>query len=154
MNALDLVLLVIILLFALRCYFRGFVEELLSMAAIILGVFLAIVFYRPAGEFLAKTLALDSFTEVLGFAVVFLLVFLLIKILQGVLRSVIENINLETLDRGLGFLLGAAEGLLLSSLLLILMKLQPVFDLSTLLEGSFLGRNLLPILVSAARMGA
>ncbi len=152
MNALDLVLLIVVLLFALRCYFRGFVEELLSMAAIILGVFLAIVFYRPAGEFLAEHLALESFTEVLGFAVVFLLVFLLIKILQGVLRSVIENINLQTLDRGLGFLLGAAEGLLLVSLLLMLMRLQPVFDLSGLLEGSFLGRTLLPVLVSAARV--
>lgn len=154
MNALDLVFLVVILLFALRCYFRGFVEELLSMAAIILGVFLAIVFYRPAGEFLARHLALDSFTEVLGFAVVFLLVFLVIKILQGVLRSVIENINLETLDRGLGFLLGASEGLLLVSILLILMRMQPVFDVAGLLEGSFLGRTLLPILVSAAKMEA
>ncbi|HOX12726.1 MAG TPA: CvpA family protein [Spirochaetia bacterium] len=154
MNALDLVLFVVILLFALRCYFRGFVAELLSMAAVILGVFLAILFYRPAGELLAKYLALESFTEVLGFAVVFLLVFLLIKILQGVLRSVIENINLQNVDRGLGFLLGAAEGLLLSSLLLMLMRLQPVLDLSALLEGSFLGKNLLPVLVSAARLGA
>ncbi len=154
MNALDLVLLALILLFALRCYFRGFVAELLSMAAVILGVFLAILFYRPAGELLAKYLALDSFTEVLGFAVVFLLVFLLIKILQGVLRSVVENINLQNLDRGLGFLLGAAEGFLFVSLLLMLMRLQPVFDVTSLMEGSFLGRNLLPILVSAARLGA
>ena len=152
MNALDLIFLAVILLFALRCYFRGFVEELLSMAAIILGVFLAIMFYRPAGSFLAEQLALDSFTEVLGFVAVFLLVFLLIKILQGVLRSVIENINLETLDRGLGFLLGGAEGLLLVSVLLILMRLQPVFDLAGLMEGSLLARTLLPLLVSATRL--
>lgn len=154
MNALDFTLIAVILLFALRCYFRGFVAELLSMASVILGVFLAILFYRPAGELLAEYLALDAFTEVLGFVVVFLLVFLLIKILQGVLRSVIENINLQNLDRGLGFLLGASEGVLFISLLLMLMRLQPVFDLSSVLEGSFLGKSLLPVLVSAARLGA
>lgn len=152
MNALDFIFLVLILLFALRCYFRGFVEELLSMAAIILGVFLAIVLYRPAGDFLAKHLALESFTEVLGFVAVFLTVFLLIKILQGVLASVIESINLDTLDRGMGFILGAAEGLLLVSALLILMRLQPAFDVSKILEGSLIARTLLPILVSAARL--
>ncbi|HSV57099.1 MAG TPA: CvpA family protein, partial [Magnetospirillaceae bacterium] len=76
MNALDIIFLAVVLLFAIRCYFRGFVAELLSMAAVVLGVLLAVVFYRSAGDFLARHLALESFPEVLGFAVVFLLVFL------------------------------------------------------------------------------
>ena len=152
MNALDFIFLVVIIVFALRCYFRGFVEELLSMAAVILGVFLAIVLYRPAGEFLAKQFGVESFTEVLGFIVVFLIVFLIIKILQGVLKSVIDSINLETLDRGLGFLLGAAEGILLVSAVLILLRLQPAFDVAKLLEGSVIARTLLPILVSATKL--
>jgi len=152
MNALDFILLIVVILFALRCYFRGFVEELLSMAAIILGVFLAIVLYRSAGEFLSKQFGMKSFAEVAGFVAVFIIVFLLIKILQGVLKSVIESINLDTLDRGLGFILGAAEGTLLISVVLILLHLQPVFDVSKLLEGSVIARTLLPILVSAAKL--
>lgn len=153
MNALDFVFLAVVILFAVRCYFRGFVQELLSMAAIILGVFLAIVFYRPAGEFLAQKLGVKSFPEVLGFLAVFLIVFLLIKILQGVLSSVIASVNLEKVDRGLGFFLGAAEGVLLVSVVLILLKVQPVFDVGALLEGSAVARALLPVLVSAAKLG-
>ncbi len=153
MNALDLILFVVILLFAIRCYFRGFVEELLSMAAVILGIFLAIVLYRSAADFLERRFGMDSMTEVLGFVAVFLIVFVLIKILQGVLKNVIENINLDTLDRGLGFLLGTAEGVLMVSVVLILLRLQPVFNVSGLLAGSFLARMLLPLLVSAAGLG-
>jgi membrane protein required for colicin V production len=152
-NVLDLIFIIVVILFAVRCYFRGFVKEFLSMAALILGVFLAIVLYRPAGEFLSKNLGVKSFSEILGFIAVFLIVFILIKILQGVLSSVIDNVNLENVDRSLGFILGAAEGLLLVSVVLILLKVQPAFDVSKLLAGSAVARTLLPILVSATKLG-
>lgn len=149
MNILDWILLAIIALLALRCLFRGLVAEFMAVAAPVGGLLAAVLFYRPVGTWLGSMIELGGFALVLGFLSCFILVFVIAKILERSLRTVLEKLRLSALDKGLGFVYGAAEGLVIAAIILILIRYQPVFDASKLLDDSFIARLLLPLVAEA-----
>jgi len=55
-SIIDIVFVGLIGLFMIRCYLKGFVSELLSMAALVLGLLAAIFFYKNGGAFLGKAI--------------------------------------------------------------------------------------------------
>lgn len=145
MNALDFVLLAIIAIAALRCWFRGIIGEVLSMAAVVGGLLAGILFYRPVGAWLSSLRPLGGFEVVIGFVAAFALVFIVVKIIERSLRGVLESLNLDVLDRVLGFAFGALEGLVLSAVIVMVLRYQPVVDVEALLDGSVIARILIPI---------
>ncbi len=145
MNALDYVLFAIIALAALRCWFRGIIGEVLSMAAVVGGLLAGIFFYRPVGAWLATMVKLGGFEIVAGFVASFALVFIVVKIVERSLHSVLENLNLDVLDKVLGLVFGALEGAIVATVIVMILRYQPLVDVKTLLEGSFMARLLLPL---------
>jgi membrane protein required for colicin V production len=154
MNALDWVFIVILALLGIRCMIKGFIAEVLSVAAILLGLLAAIFLYKAAGRlFVGWGIAAkpEIVPAILGFAAVFLLTFLLIKLIAHLLREGIEAAELGGVDRALGLVLGLAEGLVLVSLVLIAMSLleptlKSIAGYSKLLDGSFFAKLILPII--------
>lgn len=146
MNILDYIFLAIIGILGLRCLFRGLISELLSAAAMVGGLFAGVVFHRPVGDWLSGMANLGGFSVIAGFLLSFAVVFFIVKIIERSLRTVFENLQLEALDRVLGLVFGLVEGLILSALILLILRYQPIFDLSALLEGSVFARALLPLL--------
>lgn len=146
MNILDYIFLAIIAIAALRCWFRGIIGEVLSAAALIGGLLAGVVFYRPLANWLTTMVNLGSLSLVAGFLMGFAIVFVAFKVLERSLRGILEGFNLDILDKLLGFGFGAFEGLLISAILLLLLKFQPVVDVGELLEGSLAARILLPII--------
>ena len=149
MNALDYVLIAIIALSALRCWFRGIIGEVLSMAAILGGLLSGIFFYRPVGEWLNTLVHMGGFALVAGFVASFAIVFIVVKIVERSLRSILENLNLDILDSLLGLLFGAFEGIVVSAIIIMVLRYQPVFNVETVLTGSFIARLLLPLVAAA-----
>jgi membrane protein required for colicin V production len=154
MNTLDWIFIVILVLLGVRCMVRGFVTELLSVAALLGGLLAALLLYKSAGALLvlwgvaAKGAAI---TDILGFIAVFALAFIIVKLIERLLKEGIEAAELGGIDRALGLLLGLAEGLVLVSLVLIVMSLlEPAFKstpgYAKLLEGSAFARFILPII--------
>lgn len=141
----DIVFASLILILALRCALRGFVEEFMSMASLILGLLAAVLFYKTGAEYLRAKLGAEILPELLAFAGLFLIVFLLVKILEFILRDIVERVSLGTLDRFFGLFLGLLEGFLVVSVALFALSVQPLFDPSALLEESFFARLLLPL---------
>jgi membrane protein required for colicin V production len=153
MNTLDWIFIVAIALLAVRCMVKGFVAEVLSVAAILVGLIAALVLYRGAGELLvkwglpARPLALPG---ILGFAAVFLVGFLIMKLVERLISEGVEAAELGGVDRGLGLVLGLAEGFILVSLILVAMSLiKPAFDslpgYAKLLNNSAFAKFILPI---------
>jgi membrane protein required for colicin V production len=134
--AVDIVALVIILVAAIRCTFRGFVAELMAFAALIVGVAAAIIFGGMVTPLLENYLGQTFWTPIAAFLGTFLIAYLLMKLFEGALHRVIDKINLEKLDQALGFFLGAVEGVLLLLLLYFLINIQPLFDVEPLFNGS------------------
>nr|AGS52309.1 putative Colicin V production protein, cvpA-like (dedE protein) (Pur regulon 18 kDa protein) [uncultured bacterium contig00061] len=136
----DFVLIGIIIIFTLRCAVRGFVSELLSVAALVFGLLLAIFFFR-AGAVIVRRLFMPDvrvFPEIISFIAIFLIVYIVVKILELILKSIIDGIRLGGLDRLLGFAFGLAEGIIVVCLLLFLINIQPFVDPEFILGESFL----------------
>jgi len=151
MNTLDIIFIAIIGLLAVRGVFRGFVEEIMSMASLILGVLAAVFLYHPVGKLIGSYLPNSVFPDVIGFLVVFLVTYLLVKILEKIFQDIMENVNLEGLDRALGFLLGIVEGLLVVCFILIVMTLlqsmmDKSLDIRGLLSHSVFAKILMPLI--------
>jgi len=147
-SVLDAIFILLIVVFALRCYVKGFVSELLSMAAIILGLLASLFFYKNGGEYLRARFwpDLKTIPEIIAFVALFLIVFIVIKFLEITLKGIIQGIRLGGADRFLGVIFGLAEGIAVISLVLFLLRIQPLFDPSSLLSDSIFARLLLPLI--------
>jgi membrane protein required for colicin V production len=144
----DIIFGILILIFVARCALRGFVEELMSMASVVLGLAAAVCFFKN-GAVTIRDLYMDDVQivpEVLSFILIFFIVFLMIKTLEHMLTDIITRINLGGLDRFLGIFFGLLEGLVLVSVALVLLSIQPLFDPAPLFEQSMFAQFLLPLI--------
>ena len=146
--AIDFIFIALILIFAVRCALKGFISELMSMASVVLGLLAALYFYSKGGEFVRiKFLpGVKILPEIIAFVALFLIVFVAIKILEALLKDIVEGIRLGGADRILGILFGVAEGIVVVSLILFVIKIQPLFDPSSLFENSIFAAMLLPLI--------
>ena len=148
----DIVFALLVVIAAIRGAFRGFVTEVGSMAALILGFGAAIVLYKPVALLLDRQFGHSTWNQLIAFLLLFLLGYLLVKLIQRMLQNVIERLNLDRLDSALGFFLGVAEGLLVVAAVLFVINWQPFFDPGNLLGSSFFARMLFPVLPSPERI--
>jgi membrane protein required for colicin V production len=147
-SLLDVIFILLIVLFALRCYLKGFISELLSMAAIVLGLLASLFFYKNGAEYLRARFwpDLKTIPEIIAFVALFLIVFIVVKILEVMLKGIVQGIRLGGADRLLGVLFGLAESIAVISLVLFLLRIQPLVDPASLLSDSFFARLLLPLI--------
>jgi len=151
----DIVCTVVAVLFTVRGFTRGFVKEFFSLGTPALGILGAFLFYKPGAEFIRNQYLdnVQGFPEILAFIAIFIIVFIVCKLVQKVLTDVIKGMNLSSLDKILGCILGVTEGLAVIGLLLFLISIQPFFEPSDLLETSFYGKMLLPFLTIPFKEG-
>ncbi|MDR0555094.1 MAG: CvpA family protein [Treponema sp.] len=144
----DIFFLALILIMTLRAALRGFISEVFSLAAIALAILAAVLFYRKGAAFIRAQFQWEArlFTEVLAFILLFLIVFVAVRLIDSVLKDIIERVNLGWIDRLLGVVIGMAEGLALTALLLFILSVQPLFNPAPLFEGSVFAKNLLPLI--------
>ena len=135
--AFDIVSLIILFLLAIRATFRGFLTELMSMASIIVGIIIAVVFTRPVSLLLQDYIGNSFWNMVIAFLGLFLVSYLIIKIFENSLNTLIEKVQLEKLDQSLGFFLGLIEGFLLIVILVFALKAQQIFDVSKFFANSY-----------------
>jgi membrane protein required for colicin V production len=151
-EVIDIVFALLVIIAAIRGAFRGFVTEVGSMAALILGFGAAIVFNKPVALLLDRQFGQSMWNQLIAFLILFLLGYLLVKLVQRMLQNIIERLNLDRLDSALGFFLGLAEGLLVVGVALFIINWQPFFDPKSLLGSSFFARMLFPVLPSPERI--
>ena len=144
----DIVIVGIIALLALRCAIKGFVSELLSMAALVFGLLFAIFFFRRAAVVVGERFLPDMqiLAEIITFAILFITVFVLIKLLELLLKSIIGKIKLTGVDRFLGFFYGIVEGIVVVYLLLFLINIQPFIEPDLILGRSLLAGKLMQLI--------
>jgi len=152
----DIVFAVLLLIFTVRCALRGFIGELMSMASLVLGLLAALYFYRTGGAFVRERFMPDTQTipEIIAFAALFLIVFIVIKIIERMLKQIVDGIKLGGVDRFLGIFFGFIEGVVVISLVLFLLQIQPFFDAKPIINGSFFADILLPLITGKEKPAA
>ena len=123
----DVIIVAIIAFLALRCAFKGFVSEFLSMAALVIGLLIAIFFFRKVAVIVGEQFEIEVqlLAEIISFAILFIAIFVAIKLVESLLKNIITKIKLTGLDRFLGFFYGMIEGIVVVYLLLFLVNLLP-----------------------------
>ncbi len=150
MSVIDWVFTGFIVLLAVRCFVRGFVQEVLSVAAYLVGIFSGLMFSNPLMAFAEKRAGITGVPPnvqyIVAFIISFVVGFLLMRLIEKLVREGLEAANLDIFDKVLGLVLGIGEGLVLVSLALVLMQIQGFFDLSTLLSESLFAGVILPLI--------
>jgi membrane protein required for colicin V production len=155
MNALDWVLLGLVALNAVRVAFRGLIAEVMAFAALVVGILAAILFYRPGAALLTAQFGLAFYPQPVAFLAILIIAFLVVKLIEAILKGALEAVKLQGIDKVLGFVLGLAEGVLLSCLILLLLRqvgtvdyLKKYLDVKPILDGSVVAKYLLPLIAT------
>lgn len=114
MNLIDIIILSILCIFALKGLIRGLVNEASSLAGLLLGGWLAYRFHPllavPIKSALHLPLHLSSF---LAFIIILLVIGICAHIIGNVITAALRLVMLGSLNRLGGLLIGAVEGALL-----------------------------------------
>lgn len=119
-TAIDGVVAVVILLSAILAYSRGFVREAMAIAGWIVAAVVAFIFAPQAEPLMREIPVLGEFigdsceiSILAAFAAVFAVALVAVSFFTPLLSSAVQNSVLGGIDQGLGFLFGAARGVLL-----------------------------------------
>ena len=145
MNVLDMVFLCILFGFAFVVYQNGFVKEVFSKLAFIVGGLVAVLFspyfalaiLRPI-DYVKNNVILKNnlILYIISFICVFSIVYLIIKIVGSIIGIVFEFPILKGLDHSLGILLGLVEGSIIICLIIELMQIQSIFSSMDIIANS------------------
>jgi len=155
MSTFDIILILIIAGFVFHGLFFGLIRTLGSIVGIIVGIWLANIFYLPLYE-LIKNLFLGH--DTLGRAVVFVILFVIINRLIGFGFAILDGTYnilsivpfLKTINRLSGALFGLIEGGLLLGVGLYALKQYPF--LYSFLEKYIAKSQVAPYLINYAAM--
>ncbi len=112
MNWLDITLGLIILLSVFAGLRKGLSREIIGLAASILGLILAIWFYRTAGAHLQQYVSSQWLASLGGFLLIFFGVLIAGAVLSAAIGGLLKTVGLSPVDRLLGGVFGLARGLL------------------------------------------
>lgn len=157
MNALDIFILGVMLLFMGLGFYHGLIRSLSSLIALVGGLFLAKRFSVAVTHFLS-VLQVADVRGVLGFILVFFFFFIVIKIALRLLQKVINASVVASVDKVFGGLMGIIKGILIvlmvvavlqvvmprNSAILVNSKLMPYTGKATGLIKNFVPEHMLP----------
>lgn len=123
MNYIDILLLLPLVYGLLRGLMRGLIKELASLAALIIGIFLAYHYSEDVEIFLAKYIENgEPWLQILSYVLIFAGVAIILYILSSFITKMINFMALGLVNRILGAAFGVAKILLIMLLLIFLLK--------------------------------
>ncbi|WP_028974014.1 CvpA family protein [Spirochaeta cellobiosiphila] len=142
----DIIFLMILGGFVFFGLFRGFVTEIINFMTLVGGVILAVALGPLASEYIKGYLDWGDNTIYLAYFGIFIGFAIILRLAQNMILNMVENLNLEGLDRILGILIGALEGLIVIFLVIMVIEIQPLFDPQKLLGESVFYERISPYL--------
>lgn len=120
MDIADIIFLIIALFFVIRGFFKGFVSEFMSMAALICGIASGIMLHPYVSPFLDNYIKSATWRPLVAFLILFIGTYIIVKIVEIFLHNIVDSIQLNSLDRTLGLVWGALEAAVIILLIVFL----------------------------------
>ena len=105
---------------------RGFVREAVSLSGWIAAVWLSFTFFEPVAAYLEPHVSVRSARLGLGFVVIFAGVLLVTGVATYVAGAVVKGTGMTGTDRVLGMVFGAARGIVIVAVLVLVAGLTPL----------------------------
>jgi len=126
MSWFDLLILGIIVLSALISLIRGFVKESISLISWIIAGVIAFRYFAPMSELLEPYLSAPMVRSITAFAILFVCTLLVGAIVNFIMSQLVSKTGLSGTDKALGVVFGAARGVLIVTLVVLLASLTPM----------------------------
>ena len=120
MTSLDIIVIMLLGLNAFLGFRRGFVQELLSLGALVAAIVAVRFGHAPVTEIVASYVANPMTAAIIAFALVFGVVFALGKFISSRIGTASRNSLLGPFDRALGVGFGLIKGLLIAGVLFLI----------------------------------
>lgn len=120
MTSLDYIVIVIVVLSALLGWWRGLVYEVLSLLSWVAAFLVARLLAASVLPYMPASLGSEAIRTAVAYAVLFAVTLLVGSIAAWALSKLVKFVGLGWLDRSLGVLFGAARGVLVVLLLVLL----------------------------------
>lgn len=119
MNWIDITLLVILALFALRGFYRGLFREVFSVVGMVAGLWAALTYHEYVTNWLSEQWAGSPFlVKIASFVIVFFVVYFLCSVAGWLLHRSEQALFLKTFNRAGGVAIGFGKGVALVGLVL------------------------------------
>ena len=113
MTGLDIIALLLVAIAAIGGFMRGFVQEVLSLAAWLLAIFAIRYLHTDMTVFLARYVGTSTTAALLAFVLLLLIPYAAMKLIAGRLGNASRNSIIGPFDRVLGFGFGAVKGVII-----------------------------------------
>ena len=124
MNLLDAVLILPIVLMAISGFNNGFIKELASFAALVLGIYFAVFFSDVVAGFLIKSFDINHrYVFILAFLITFVGVVLLVSLIGKLLDKIAALVALGLINKISGLVFGLFKGVLIMSIFLVIFNM-------------------------------
>lgn len=122
MNYLDIIIAIVLIIFAIGGFRNGIIREAFSLVAFIGGIYGAMRLSDYVGKWLGQLINVSpEWMSVISFIMVFIALALIINWLGGLLSNLIASLNLGFIDSLGGIIFGIAKGFLLIGVLILLL---------------------------------
>jgi membrane protein required for colicin V production len=123
MNTIDLVFAILLLWAAYRGYTKGFIVQLATLAALLLGILGAVMFSDFTSELIIKKFDISGqYLPIISFAITFIAIVIAVHILAKALNKLIDAIALGIVNRLLGVLFSVVKIAFIVSIILVLIN--------------------------------
>ena len=113
LTLLDIVVIAVTLFSAILAMVRGFSREVLSVASWAAAAVAAYMFYKPVLPLIQPYIASTTVATIAAAAIVFVAALIVVTLITMKIADFIIDSRIGALDRALGFVFGAARGILL-----------------------------------------
>ena len=122
MNYLDIIIAILLILFAIGGFRNGIIREAFSLVAFAVGIYGAMKLSDMVGKWLGNIINVSQeWMSVISFIIVFIALAFLVNWLGGLLAKLIESLNLGFVDKLGGIVFGALKGFLLVGVCILLL---------------------------------
>jgi membrane protein required for colicin V production len=116
MNTIDAIALFVMLLFTVRGLYKGLINELFSLLAIVLGIAFVYFFGTDVNNWVQEKVSINHYLINVLFIVQFILIALAVKYIGKSITAASKLLALGTINRLLGGLFGLVKSILVLSL--------------------------------------
>lgn len=122
LNLLDIALVLVMLLFMIRGFFRGLVDEVAGLVGIVGGIWVAGHFYARFGQLLLPYIKDPVWASMVAFAVILCATLLAVSAVAGMLRKFLALTFTSWLNHLTGGAAGLLKGVVICALIIGLMQ--------------------------------